>query len=115
MTEAQPRIIQRYIAPDSKIPFDEWLTSLRDDKARVRIRSRLRRVELGNLGDWKSVGAGVFEFRIDYGSGYRVYFGQIGTDVILLLCGGDKSNQEQDIKKAREYWADYEQRENTNQ
>ena len=84
--------------------------SLRDPKARLKIEVRLERVELGNLGDHQSVGEGVFELRIDYGPGYRVYFGQAGRTIVLLLCGGDKSRQQQDIRKAKEYWADYENR-----
>jgi putative addiction module killer protein len=113
--EAQPREIRRYIAPDGKVPFGEWLDSLRDRKAKAKIKERLKRVSLGNLGDHKSVGKGVFELRIDYGSGYRVYFGQIGLTIVLLLLGGDKSTQEQDIRKAQEYWADYEESENSDQ
>lgn len=113
--EAQPREIRRYIAPDGKVPFGEWLDSLRDRKAKAKIKERLKRVSLGNLGDHKSVGKGVFELRIDYGSGYRVYFGQIGLTIVLLLLCGDKSTQEQDIRKAQEYWADYEESENSDQ
>jgi putative addiction module killer protein len=113
--EAQPREIRRYIKPDGRIPFLEWYYSLRDAKARVKIEARLERVELGNVGDYRSVGEGVFELRIDCGPGYRVYFGQVGTVIVLLLCGGDKSTQEQDISKAKEYWRDYESRENANQ
>ncbi len=87
----------------SRVPFAEWLNSLRDRRARVRTNSRLRRVGFGNLGDCRSVGEGVFELRIDYGPGYRVYFGQVGTTILLLLCGGDKSTQAEDIRKAKEY------------
>ena len=79
-------------------------------RARAKIRARLDRVEEGNLGDYKSVGEGVFELRIDYGSGYRIYFGQEGSRIIILLCGGDKSTQAQDIRKAQEYWEDYRSR-----
>lgn len=104
---AQPREIQRYVTPEGKIPFDEWLLSLRDTKAQYRIDLRLNRVQLGNLGDYRSVGEGVFELRIDYGPGYRIYFGQIGSTIVLLLCGGDESTQAQDIRKAIEYWTDY--------
>ncbi|GAB4194869.1 MAG: hypothetical protein Fur006_40860 [Coleofasciculaceae cyanobacterium] len=67
------------------------------------------------MGDYRSVGEGVYELRIDYGPGYRVYFGQVGTTIVLLLCGGDKSTQVADIRKAKEYWADYEKRENADQ
>ena len=113
--EAQPREIRRYTTPDGRIPFAEWRNSLRDRKAISVIDNRLRRVRLGNIGDFRSVGEGVCEFRIDYGPGYRIYFGQIGSAIVLLLCGGDKSTQAQDIRKAKEYWADYERRENADQ
>ena len=105
--EVQPRQIQNYLTADGRSPFEEWLNALRDTQARVKIRNRLRRVESGNLGDYRSVGEGVCELRINYGPGYRVYFGQIGLTIVLLLCGGDKSTQEQDIEKAKEYWSDY--------
>jgi putative addiction module killer protein len=105
--EAKPREIQRYIAPGGNIPFDEWLSSLRDMAVQAKIDARLKRVALGNLGDYRSVGAGVYELRINYGPGYRIYFGQIGTTIILLLCGGDKSSQQKDIQTAKEYWRDY--------
>lgn len=112
--EAQPRKIQRYVTPDGRVPFAEWFDSLRDTKAQYRIDLRLNRVQLGNLGDYRSVGEGVCELRIDYGSGYRIYFGQIGTTIVLLLCGGDKSTQNRDILKAIEYWLEYRRRENAN-
>jgi putative addiction module killer protein len=110
--EAQPKEIRNYLTAEGRSPFQEWLDSLRDIKARVRIEKRLERVALGNLGDYRSVGEGVCELKIDYGSGYRVYFGQVGLTIVLLLCGGDKSTQEQDIIKAKEYWRDYERSEN---
>lgn len=110
--EAQPREIQNYLTADGRSPFQEWLDSLRNLNAKVKIEKRLERVALGNLGDYRSVGAGVYEFKLDYGPGYRVYFGQIGSTIVLLLCGGDKSTQKQDILEAREYWRDYEGSEN---
>ena len=73
---------------------------------------RLERIKLGNLGDFRSVGEGVCELRIDYGPGYRVYFGRIGNIIVILLLGGDKSTQNRDIKKAIEYWIDYRSQEN---
>jgi len=82
--------------------FDTWLAKLRDRQARVRVLSRLTRIGLGNLGDTKSVGARVSELRIDYGPGYRRYYTRRGTDVVMLLIGGDKSTQAKDIKKAIE-------------
>ncbi|MBD1835538.1 type II toxin-antitoxin system RelE/ParE family toxin [Cyanobacteria bacterium FACHB-472] len=113
--EVTPREIRLYITSDGRIPFKEWFDSLQDRKARVRIKLRLDRVEQGNLGDCRSLGAGVFELRIDYGPGYRVYFGQIGSTIVLIFYGGDKSTQEQDISKARDYWREYEERENADQ
>jgi len=110
--EVQPREIRRYTTPEGRSPFSEWLDSLRDRNVRVRIKSRLDRVEQGNLGDFKSVGQGVFELRINYGPGYRVYFGQVGLTIVVILIAGDKSTQEQDIRQAIEYWTDYEKREN---
>ncbi len=80
--------------------YASWFASLRDRQARARIDVRIRRLSLGNPGDVKPVGAGVSELRIDYGPGYRVYFVQRGQQVIILLAGGDKRTQTQDIQTA---------------
>ncbi|GAB1539152.1 hypothetical protein NUACC21_18170 [Scytonema sp. NUACC21] len=112
--EAQPRDIRRYITSDGRVPFAEWLESLRDGKAKTIIEKRLNRVSLGNFGNYRSVGEGVCELKINFGCGYRIYFGQIGTAIVLLLCGGDKSTQEQDILKAIEFWKEFRSRENAN-
>jgi putative addiction module killer protein len=80
--------------------FETWLRRLKDDNAVARIVARIRRMEQGNLGDTKSVGAGVMELRIDYGPGYRIYYVQRGAEVVILLCGGDKRTQQRDIKRA---------------
>ena len=82
--------------------FSKWLRKLRDINARANILKRLIRVRNGNLGDYKSVGSGVLEIRVDYGPGYRVYFTMQGVELILLLIGGDKSSQKTDIKLAQE-------------
>ena len=82
--------------------FSKWLKKLADRNARARVFRRLRRIELGNLGDYKSLGGGLFEFRIIYGKGYRLYFCWQGNKIIVLLAGGDKSTQARDIDKARE-------------
>jgi len=76
----------------------------------ARIRVRLNRVRLGNLGDCKAVGEGVMEFRLDFGPGYRVYFGQAGDILVILLCGGDKRTQSRDIATAKQYWQSYKRR-----
>lgn len=82
--------------------FSEWLDGLRDRTARVRIATRIRRMETGNPGDVKSVGDGVSEMRITYGPGYRLYFVRDGNTVVILLCGGDKSSQSRDIAQAKQ-------------
>ena len=107
--EATPRELQIYLTEDSRASFSEWLASLQDIKARAKIRVRLDRVSLGNLGDYHGVGDGVQELRIAYGPGYRVYFGQVGA-TIVLLCGGDKSTQGEDIEQAKQFWSDYRRR-----
>ena len=112
--EATPKKVRIYITKDGKRPFREWLDSLKDIKAVTKIERRLERLEKGNEGDVRSVVNGVSELRIDYGPGYRVYFGQLGAKIVLLLCGGDKSTQAQDIKKAQGYWSDYRRREDAN-
>ena len=81
--------------------FDDWFTALRDIRARVRIQTRIDRLEMGNPGDSKAVGGGITELRIDYGPGYRVYFTQRGAVLVVLLCGGDKSTQQADITRAK--------------
>lgn len=81
--------------------FDEWFARLRDRRAAARIQARIDRAESGNLGDCKPVGEGVSEMRMDVGPGYRVYFLQRGTDVVILLAGGEKSTQAKDIAAAK--------------
>jgi len=80
--------------------FDDWFLGLRDRQAKARIQARIDRAELGNLGDYKPVGEGVFEMRIFYGVGYRLYFVLRGSEIVVLLAGGDKSTQSADIQKA---------------
>ena len=86
--------------------FDKWLSSLADQRALAKIAFRIERLGLGNPGDVKPVGAGVSEMRVSHGPGYRVYFKQTDKTVVLLLCGGDKSTQEKDIKRAKEIAAE---------
>jgi putative addiction module killer protein len=82
--------------------FDSWLATLADQKAVAKIVSRIERLEMGNPGDVEPVGDGISEMKIDYGPGYRVYHKRNGKTVVLLLCGGDKSTQRKDIKRAKE-------------
>lgn len=80
--------------------FDAWFADLRDARAKARIQSRIDRAEDGNFGDCEPIGEACSELRIDYGPGYRLYLMQSGLELHLLLCGGDKSTQKRDIKKA---------------
>lgn len=105
-----PKELRTYETADGRRPFDEWLDRLRDRVTLARIASRLNRVALGNLGDAKSVGGGVSELRLAFGSGYRIYFAQDGDRIILLLCGGDKGSQPNDVRTAKTYLEDYKRR-----
>ena len=102
-----PITLEIYITTKGTKPFADWLNRLPDIKTRAIIRARLNRIRLGNFGDCHSVGNGVHEFRIDYGPGYRIYFGRLALNVVLLLCAGTKGNQLKDIERARQYWEEY--------
>ncbi len=102
--EVAPRFIDYFQAPDGSYPYRVWFNRLKDTAARVAIDKRLTRIERGLLGDCSSVGAGVYELRIHIGPGYRIYFGQEGKTVLLLLLGGDKSTQSKDILLAKSFW-----------
>ena len=93
------------------MPFENWLNELNDQRAKARVLMRLARVRQGGLGDCKSVGEGVSELRVDYGPGYRIYFGQKGQTLVVLLCGGDKRTQDRDIRLAKHYWHEYKETE----
>ena len=105
-----PYTLEEYVTSEGKVPFREWLHALRDRRARAKIRVRLNRVRLGNFGDAKPVGQGVYELRIPHGPGYRIYYARTGRRIVLLLCGGDKSSQKRDISKAKDYLADFKRR-----
>lgn len=87
-------------------PFVEWLLALKDRSTRERIQARIRRIESGNYGDHKRF-LGILEIRLNFGRGYRLYCGERGNTLVVLLIGGDKSTQNKDIEKALEYWEDY--------
>ena len=86
--------------------FDRWLSDLADERARTKIASRIARLSFGNAGDVKSVGEGVSEMRVHHGPGYRVYYKQTGRTIVVILCGGDKSTQDRDIRRAKEIAAE---------
>jgi putative addiction module killer protein len=100
----------RYQQTNGDEPLSDWLNGVRDKMAQARIRIRLRQVEAGNFGDCEAVGEGVSELRVHVGAGYRVYFGRHGQTVVVLLCGGDKRTQTNDIKRAKLFWADWKGR-----
>ena len=100
-----------YLDENGRSPYDEWLSSLRDARAKAKVISGVDRMEMGNLGDSEPVGEGVSELRIHYGPGYRVYYARDGQTIFLLLCGGDKSTQKKGIKRAKRLWADHKKRE----
>lgn len=105
--EASRYSIEIFKTANGKIPFKKWLESFSEIKTQTTIRIRLDRLSLGNLNQCKSLGNGLYELKIDIGPGYRIYFGNSGQMLILLLCGGDKQSQPRDIEKARAYWKDY--------
>lgn len=108
------REIIYYQTLDGKIPFKKWYLSIKDSITRNKIDARITRLELGNFGHCNSIGHGLMELKIDYGPGFRVYFGQSGHNIIILLCGGNKNSQTKDIQLAHEYWENYRrQYENT--
>lgn len=100
-------VIKLLETDEGKIPFFKWYDSLTDKVSKVRVRRRLDRIELGNLGDTKSVGEGVYELRFHFGAGYRIYFARVKNTVIILLGGGDKTTQKKDITQAKALWRQY--------
>ncbi len=102
-----PREAYLYQTESGVCPFEDWLGALKDHKAVAAVRARIARARAGNLGYCRPVGERISEMKIDLGPGYRVYFGEVGRTIVLLLCGGDKRSQDKDIKAAKRYWADY--------
>jgi len=102
--------VRNYLTAEGHDPYAHWLMALNDRQARARVVVCVGRMASGNWGDVKSVGAGVWEARIDWGPGYRIYYAQAGQRLILLLLGGDKRTQQADIEQAQQYWADWQLR-----
>jgi putative addiction module killer protein len=102
--------IRHYLTVDDRDVYLDWLRKQRDTTAKLAIVRRINRVELGNFGDHMFCCDGVWEFRIDVGAGYRVYYAIAGKEIVLLLCGGDKRTQESDIAQAGAYWQDWQRR-----
>lgn len=101
--------LRYYLARDGHSPFAKWFSGL-DAAAAAKITVALARLEAGNLSRVKGVGEGVLEYRIDWGPGYRVYFGRDGEVLVILLTGGTKKRQQRNIEDAKAMWADYKQR-----
>ena len=101
--------IVEYLDESGRSSFGEWFDRL-DAQAALKVRRSVARMEVGNFGDSKSVGKGVLECRIDFGPGYRLYFGRDGDELVILLTGGTKRRQQKDIEKAQELWAAYKAR-----
>jgi len=102
-----PKRVIVYANDNGEEPFTDWLYGLRDVVGRRRILARVSRLQQGNYGDCEPVGEGVSELRMFFGSGYRIYFGEQGNDIVVLLSGGDKGSQSKDIQQAKTYWKEY--------
>ena len=101
--------IREYLDNQGRSPYAEWFDDL-NAQAAAKVVTALSRIEQGNLSNAKSVGGGVFEYRIDFGPGYRIYFGKDGETVVILLGGGTKKRQQKDIEAAQTLWQDYKRR-----
>ena len=102
--------VYRYKTEAGAEPVTEWLLSLKDNLVQAKMRLRINRVAEGNFGDCSSVGDGVSELREHIGAGFRMYFGQQGKTIVILLCGGTKRTQTADINTAKRYWTDWKKR-----
>lgn len=101
--------IKEYLTSDGQSPFAKWFEGL-NSTAAAKVRVAIARIELGNFSNLKSVGSNVWEIKIDFGPGYRVYCGKDGEKIIILLAGGTKKRQQQDIQKAKEFWLEFKKR-----
>ena len=106
LAAGQQYVLKALVLENGACPIEDWLNSIKDTQTKQRVQSRLDRVERGNLGDCKPVGQGIFEIRLDFGAGYRIYYAVAGTTLIVLLAGGDKSSQDKDIVTAQALWKD---------
>ena len=108
--EMRPGGILNYITPTGRNPFRRWYTRLKDQKARAIIANRIERLHRGHLGDFKRLSKSLYELRIHYTPGYRIYFGVCSNNTVILLCGGTKQRQQQDIARAQTYWNEFLER-----
>ena len=103
--------IRHFLTEQGDDIFGDWLDDLGDRKAAYKIITRVQRLGLGNAGDFRNLDGGVSELKIDFGPGYRVYYARTGKVILMLLCGGDKSTQKQDIEHAKRNLQDFQNRE----
>jgi len=108
--QVKSRDIQYYQTPGGKILSKDWLSAVKDGLTQAILYKRIRQAGIGQFGKTRSVGAGVSELKIDYGPGFRVYYGIHGDKLILILMAGSKRTQESDIKKAKAYWTEWKER-----
>lgn len=104
MNKKNNKILRYYASESGKVPFVDWIKNIKDPTTRHRIRRRLDKVEVGHYGDHRGLNDGVYELKLDFGPGYRIYFAEQDTVIIILLCGGDKGSQKKDIQTAKMYW-----------
>ncbi len=100
-------VLKMLTLPSNRCPFEDWYRGFRDAPTRQRIRARLNRLMTRNFGDFKPVGGEVYEIRLDFGPGYRIYFARVGDILVVLLGGGDKSTQQKDIDRAIDMWKEH--------
>ena len=105
--ESRAKVVEFFELSPGRYPAKDWLLGLKSRDDRQRIFRRLEHLQAGNRGDWKGLGDGVSELRCAFGPGYRIYFGEDGPQLVILLAGGDKSTQGKDISKAKRHWAVY--------
>ena len=108
--QIRPEGVRNYITPNGRDPYRQWYTSIKDRKTQAIITSRIDRLQHGNPGDCKWLSRGLYELRIDYGPGYRVYFGLFRNRVVILLGGGTKRTQQRDIVRSQVYWNEFLER-----
>lgn len=101
------RELRLFKTKNGRVPFHDWLTKLKDRQGRALVRIRIDRLCIGHRGNYRSLGNRLFELKINYDPGYRIYYGDDDGKLILILCGGDKGTQKRDIERAKKYWNDY--------
>ena len=102
--------IRRYLTESGRDVFGEWLAGMKDERTKAKIIARIDRLSVGNFGNCKSLAGGLFELKVDWGPGYRIYYALISKECVLLLGGGEKRRQVSDIDHARKHLADYKER-----